>query len=264
MPSSSASSGSAIPAIATVVGGVSPAPPVFGPDMSLVWSAAVAQDPTPGLATFGKTATSGGRIALTFDDGPDPLVTPQVLDTLQEYDVKATFFVVGRYVEQHPEVLQRMVAEGHILGNHTYSHADMSTLGAPQLRRELQKTQRAVNRALGYKYPMSVMRPPYGHPYLDGASNLPVFQEVVRERGLFPVLWTPSPQDYLFEGRPEKIVRHVQRQRAPGHRYDGVLLLHDTKQQTADALPGVIEHYISEGLEFADVHELLADKYLDE
>ena len=241
------------------------APPgLAAPDMGRVWDAAVVREPSPSLAVFGKGMASEGKVALTFDDGPDPLATPQVLDVLQEYDITATFFVVGSYVEQHPEIVQRIVEEGHTLGNHSYSHTSMSILGEPQLRWELRKTQKVVDKALGYHYPMSTMRPPYGHPYQDGSANLPAFQEVVREKELFPVLWTPSPHDYLFDGQPEGIIQSISQLQADREEHDEVLLLHDNKQQTADALPVVIELYQSEGLEFTDVHELLADKYLDE
>lgn len=234
------------------------------PDMEQVWAAAVVQDPSPSLATFGETGTSGGKVALTFDDGPDPRVTPVILDTLREHDVRATFFVVGRYVRQYPEIVRRIVAEGHTLGNHTHSHASMSNLSAAGMQKELRKTQKAVNKALGYHHPMFVMRPPYGHPYQDGSGNLPLFQEVVWEQELFPVLWTPSPHDYLFDGRPGRIIRDIKRGRPAEQQHDEVLLLHDTKQQTADALPGVIEIYTSEDLEFTSVQQLLADKYLHE
>ncbi len=258
----SSSPATSLPAVAPPEIGAAPEPPGAGADMSVVWSAAVASDPSPGLAISGQTTTQKGRIALTFDDGPDPVVTPQVLDTLLAYDVEATFFVVGRYVAQHPEIVQRIVAEGHTLGNHTYTHPDMSFMNAAQMNRELRRTQRAVDRALGYEHQMFVMRPPFGHPYYGGADNLPVFERVMRRQQLFPVLWTPSPHDYLYDGQPGRIIQDVKRERAPGRDYDGVLLLHDTKQQSADALPGIIEHYLSEGLEFTGVHELLADKYL--
>lgn len=246
-----------------------PAPPFSAtldpasPDMDRVWAAAILQEPSPSLATPGETMPSEGKISLTFDDGPNPDVTPQILDTLKAYDVRATFFVVGRYVEQHPEIVRLVVEEGHNLGNHGYSHTSMSDLGAAQINRELQRTQEAVDKALGYHYPMFVMRPPYGHPYQDGSGNLPLFQEVVKEQELFPVMWTPSPHDYLLDGQPERIIQDIARYRS-AEEHDEVLLLHDTKQQTADALPGVIEFYMAEDLEFTSVQEFLADKYLDE
>jgi len=233
------------------------------PDMERVWAAAVAQDPSPGLATHGRTGTSGGRIALTFDDGPDRRNTPRVLDSLREHDLKATFFVIGRQVKKNPGLLRRIVEEGHTIGNHTYDHADMSALSKEQMRRELRSTQEAVDDALGYHYPMALMRPPYGGPYFGGSHALPEFQGVVREQKLFPVMWTIDPSDYLFGGRPEGVVRGVVRTDKAGRKgkRDHVLLLHDTHRQTAEALPKIIDYYERSGRRFTGVDELLADKY---
>lgn len=238
-------------------------------DMDELWVAAKAQDFSPNLAASGNTVTSGRRVALTFDDGPDPHTTPLVLDTLQEHNIKATFFVVGRYVRENPDLLRRVVEEGHTLGNHTYNHANLSTLRPKQMRQELQRTQQAVDEVLGYHYPMTLMRPPYGNPYYDGSAMLKTFQRVIRKQELFTVLWTPSPHDYLFSGQPERIVEDVvlayEKSQVEGREdSDRVLLLHDTHQQTADALPWVIEFYKSLGLQFTDVNELLAHKYFGE
>ncbi len=233
------------------------------PDLELVRDAAIAQDSSPGLATHGRTGTSGGRIALTFDDGPEPRTTPRILDSLREHDLKATFFVLGRQVKERPGLLRRIVDEGHTIGNHTYDHADMSGLSQEQMRLELRRTQEAVDDALGYHYPMVLMRPPYGSPYFGGSDALPVFRKVVREQGLVPVLWTVDPRDYLLGGRPEGVVRGVVRADEKGRKRerDQVLLLHDTHRQTADALPEIIDHYKRSGRQFAGVDELLTDKY---
>ena len=242
-----------------------PAPPDPPPPaMEQLWAAAIAQGSSPTLATNGKTGTSGGKIALTFDDGPDLHTTPLILDTLREHNIKATFFVVGRQVAENPDLLRRIVEEGHSLGNHTYNHANMSDLSPQQMRQELQSTQNAVDDALGYHYPMTLMRPPYGNPYFDNLGMLPVFRKVVREQGLFVVMWTVDSDDYLFEGLPQKVVRRVVRADRTSKRKEGsdeVLLLHDTHQQTADALPRIIDYYEASGLEFADVPVLLASKY---
>lgn len=244
----------------------SPDPP--SPNMGRVWAAAATEDPWPDLAIGGKTGTSGGKISLTFDDGPDPRTTPRILDTLQKHDLKATFFVLGYQVEDHPELLRRIVEEGHTLGNHTYDHADMSGLSANQMRSELRSTQKAVDDALGYHYPMVLMRPPYGNPYLEGAAALPVFRRIVREQRLFPVMWTIDPSDYRSGGNPRSITRGVvradkaEREEKQGEG-DEVLLLHDTRRQTVRALPEIIGYYERSGRPFADVDELLADKYLD-
>ena len=250
------------PALAIEAGSLpaAPQPPSLG--MGRVWTAATARDPWPSLVTDGKTGTAGGKVSLTFDDGPDPVITPLVLDTLREQDLKATFFVLGRQVAKHPDLLRRIVREGHVLGNHTYNHADMADLTPAQMRWELQSTQRAVDDALGYHYEMSMMRPPYGSPYFDDPAALPVFREVVREQGLFGVTWTVDPRDYLFDGQPESVLRRVARaDRLKKREGDEVILLHDTKPQTAEVLPEIIAHYRSSGLKFVGVDELLADKY---
>jgi len=233
------------------------------PDMERVWDDAIAQDPAPALAARSKVGTSGGRIALTFDDGPDRQTTPPILDELRKHDIKATFFVLGRQVKKNPDLLRRIVAEGHTIGNHTYDHADLSSLNSGQMRRELRSTQSAVDDALGYHYPLAVMRPPYGDPYFGGSKALPVLQKVVRQERLFPVLWTQDPSDYLYDGYPQGVVKSVVRADAKGKKraQDQVLLLHDTHRQTMEALPRIISHYERTGRQLAGVNELLADKY---
>src|SRR5215212_8463118 len=232
------------------------------PDMGRVWDAAIAQDSWPDLATHGKTGTLGRRIALTFDDGPDPRTTPRILDSLREHDLKATFFVLGRRVKERPGLLRRIVKEGHTIGNHTYNHTDMSDLSQKRMRLELRRTQEAVDDALGYHYPMVLMRSPYGNPYIDGSDALPLFRKAVRAQGLFPMLWTVDPRDYTLGGRPEDVLRGIVCADETGRKgkRDQVLLLHDTHRQTANALPQIIDHYERSGRQFADVGELLADK----
>ena len=234
------------------------------PDMRRVWDAAIARDPSPELAIRGKTGTSGGRIVLTFDDGPDRQTTPLILDSLRKHNLKATFFVVGRQVKKTPGLLRSIVEEGHTIGNHTYDHADLSDLSPKRMRRELQSTQKAVDDALGYHYPMALMRPPYGNPYIGGSDALPAFRRVVRGQKLFPIMWTLDPSDYLFGGHPEGVVRSVVSADKTGRKAerDQVLLLHDTHRQTAQALPRIIHHYERSGRRFADVGELLAHKYI--
>ncbi len=237
-------------------------PPLLPTDE--LWAAAIAKDPWPNLATHGRTRTLGGEVALTFDDGPNPHTTPQVLDTLYRYNIKATFFVVGSSVRENPELVRRIVAEGHTLGNHTYTHTNMSELSPQQMRQELQRTKEAVDEALGYHYPMDLMRPPYGDPYFDRSSMLPAFKGVVREERLFVILWTLDTQDYLADGSPAMVVRNViSADRRVRPRADRVVLLHDNHRQTARALPEIIDYYQASSLRFTGVHELLADKYAD-
>jgi peptidoglycan-N-acetylglucosamine deacetylase len=247
-------------------GGTLPEPPdLRQSDLAQVWDAAIDQDSWPDLATHGKTGTSGRRIALTFDDGPDQRTTPRILDSLRQHDLKATFFVLGRHVKERPGLLRRIVKEGHTIGNHTYTHSDMSDLSQKRMRLELRRTQAAVDDALGYHHPMVLMRPPNGNPYLEGSDALPVFRKVVRDQGLFPILWTVDPRDYMLGGRPEDVLRGIVRADETGRKgeRDQVLLLHDTHRQTANALPQIIDHYERSGRQFATVGELLADKYAE-
>jgi peptidoglycan-N-acetylglucosamine deacetylase len=245
---------------------VRPMPEPPGPSaqgMNDVWDAAVDDDSSPDLATNGKTGTSGDGVALTFDDGPNPRTTPRILDTLREHDARATFFVVGSQVEKHPDLLRRIVEDGHAIGNHTYGHANLSRLSTTQMRDELQRTQEAVDKALGYHYEMKMMRPPYGEPYFEGSDALPAFRKVVRQEQLFPVIWTIDTQDYLMADNPRGIVKTVASQEKAGRgaERDQVVLMHDVHPQDVRALPGVIDHLERSGRQFVGVDELLRDKY---
>jgi len=241
-----ASSSGHVRPVLPVESGALPLPPEPPPpDMRRVWAAALARDPSPDLATGGGVGTSGNRVALTFDDGPDPRTTPLILDTLRERGVEATFFVVGDQVAKSPGLLRRIVAEGHTVGNHTYDHADMSDLSAAQMREELRSTQEAVDDVLG-------------------SDALPAFRRVAWEQKLFPVMWTVDPADYLLDGKPEGVVRGVAEADEAGRKGEGdeVVLLHDNQRQTAEALPAIIDRYERSGRRVAGVDELLADEYL--
>jgi len=228
-------------------------------EMQNVWDAAVEEDSSPDLATNGKTGTSGDGVALTFDDGPNPRTTPRILDILREHDTRATFFVVGSQVEEHPDLLRQIVEDGNAIGNHTYDHANLSKLSTTQMRNELGRTQKAVDKALGYHYEMKMMRPPYGEPYGNGSDALPAFRKVVRQEQLFPVIWTIDTQDYLMADNPRGIVKNVASLDKKGR--DQVILMHDIHPQDVRALPGVIDHLERSGRQFVGVDELLRDKY---
>lgn len=198
------------------------------------------------------------RIALTFDDGPDPATTPAILDVLRDYDLKATFFVIGARAEQHPELIRRIVSEGHTLGNHTYYHRDMTRLAPDLMLGELQDTQAAVDQALGSHSRLTLFRPPCGAPYNTETENLPMFQRFMREQRMYPVMWNIDPQDWSFADRPDLVVSSaVQSTPESG----GVVLLHDTQPQTAEALPGILAYYASANFEYTGVRDLLAEKY---
>jgi peptidoglycan/xylan/chitin deacetylase (PgdA/CDA1 family) len=239
-----------------------PEPPMAPePDRGVdeAWTTAVAQDASPTLATPGETMAFDHRIALTFDDGPDPVTTPAILDVLRDYHIKATFFVIGARAEQHPDLIERMVSEGHALGNHTYYHRDLTKMAPESMQRELQETQAAIDRALGRHYRITLFRPPCGAPYNTEIEKLPAFQEAMREQQMYPVMWTIDPRDWALGEQPESIIANLS-QGTP--EAGGVVLLHDTQPQTAEALPKILDHYAAAGFEFTGVRDLLAGKYL--
>ena len=200
----------------------------------------------------------GHRIALTFDDGPDPTTTPAILDILRDHNLKATFFVIGARAEQHPELIQRIVSEGHTLGNHTYYHRDMTKLAPEQMLNELQDTQAIIDRALGGHSQVTLFRPPCGAPYNTETDTLPNFQGFMQEQKMYPVMWSVDSRDWALRDQPDLIVNNVV-QSTPED--GGVILLHDTQPQTADALPGIIDRYTAANFEFTGVRDLLAGKY---
>ncbi len=222
------------------------------------WDVAIAKDPSPSLATPGESIGFGRRIALTFDDGPDPVTTPAILDVLRAYQLKATFFVYGARAERHPELIDRIVSEGHTLGNHTYYHRDMTRLTPDLMLSELRDTQRAIDQALGSHSPITLFRPPCGTPYNGETDKLPLFQRIMGEQKMYPVMWNIDSRDWALTGQPDSIVDNVA-QSTPGD--GGVLLLHDTQPQTVDALPGILDYYKAANFEFTDVRSLLAEKY---
>ena len=226
--------------------------------MDEAWTIATAQDASPSLATPGETIGFGRRIALTFDDGPDPSTTPAILDILRGYNLKATFFVIGARAEQHPELIQRMVSEGHTLGNHTYYHRDMTRLTPDLMLKELQDTQAAVDQALGSHSRITLFRPPCGAPYNTETDQLLPFQRIVREQQMYPVMWNIDLLDWALKDQPDRIVGNVA-QNTPED--GGVVLLHDTQPQTVDALPEILNYYTAANFKFAGVRDLLAEKY---
>jgi peptidoglycan-N-acetylglucosamine deacetylase len=161
-----------------------------------------------------------GTFALTFDDGPDERFTPQVLDLLAERGALATFFVVGRSAEAHPELVRRIVAEGHGLGSHTWSHPELLGLPFARLLRECRRGRRAVEQAAGR--PVSSYRPPKGHWDARGAA-------VATALRLRPWVWTQDPRDWEAGKSAEEIVAGLGSLRS-----GDVVLLHDGIQSPPD------------------------------
>lgn len=188
-------------------------------------------------------------VALTFDDGPNPVYTPQVLDLLREYHAKATFFLIGKRMEAYPDLVQREVREGHELGNHTFSHVTLSGKPRSIFSNEVYKTQTLINR---YQKPprIKLLRPPGGRVNPDTVD--------FSEKSHFEVIlwsWQQDPKDWSNPGVAH-IVRHVLKNIKTGH----IILLHDSggnRKQTIAALKIIIPALEKQGYRFETLYDLL-------
>jgi peptidoglycan/xylan/chitin deacetylase (PgdA/CDA1 family) len=192
-------------------------------------------------------------VALTFDDGPGE-ATPHVLDLLQQAGVPATFFVVGRHASTNPEMLRRIIAEGHALGNHSWSHdVPKAAVGwnRRKLTREIERTRRAIIDATGFQ--PCLFRPPGG--IVKGAES------VVQKAGLSMILWSVDTRDWTGSSKDEGKLASVIRKRAVlGFTEDHpVILLHDgggNRAATVAALPKIINDYRAQGYRFVTLDQL--------
>ena len=187
----------------------------------------------------------GPQLALTFDDGPHAENTLKLLEVLAEYGVKATFFVVGEAAAAHPEILREVAAAGHEIGNHSWSHPNLTKLSRKEVRTEIERTQRVVRDATGQT--PKVMRPPYG--------AFTEFQRrwAFKEFGLNLIFWSVDPLDWQQPSAPV-IAQRILRDAGEGK----IILSHDTQIQTVEAMPEVIKTLQNKGFEFVTVSELLA------
>lgn len=183
---------------------------------------------------------NGPVIALTFDDGPYPKVTGHILDVLEKNGVCATFFVLGSRIEGHEDMLTRMDELGCEIGNHSFSHADLTRLSKADCQRELSDTDAEIRRVTGHE--ASVVRPPYGY------YNKTVMSAVGRPL----ILWTVDTNDWRGKA-PGEIADYVIQQAKEG----SVILMHDQQTQTADAMEMIIPTLIEEGFRFVTVSELI-------
>lgn len=191
--------------------------------------------PDPGRTT-GALGGMPGHVALTFDDGPDPAWTPQVLDVLDRYGVKGTFFVTGVQVQRHPDLARAIVARGHSIANHTWSHPDLTRLSNSAVADQLVATSNIIRSTTGYV--VSCARPPYAE------VNSRVDQ-LIADHGMRPAMWSVDTEDWRRRGTGSIIGR------AGAAGPDAVVLMHDgggDRSQTIAALPRVIESLQSRGL----------------
>ncbi len=205
-------------------------------------------------AVFHEGAGDPRLVTLTFDDGPDPEWTPKILDILKAYNVKAAFFIVGKQAEDNPEIIKRIVAEGHELGNHTYTHANLGEITPNQITIELNATQRLLESITGRS--TTLFRPPYNADSRPtNVKELTPLKWVQDELGYLIVLENIDPEDWSRPGADEILLR-IKDQRTEGN----IVLLHDAggdRRQTVAALPKIIEYLRERGDEIVTLSELL-------
>ncbi len=194
---------------------------------------------------YSSVKVDGPYIAMTFDDGPNPKNTPKLLDLLAEKHIKATFFIVGENAARMPEIMKRIVAEGHEIGSHTWTHLNCSKSSDEKIRAELKRTDDEVLAETGIR--PKLLRPPYG------AMNLRQRHWIHEEFGYDIILWDVDPLDWKEPG--VSVVAHrIITATHPG----SIILSHDIHAPTITAMPEVFDTLLAKGYKFVTVSELIA------
>lgn len=183
-------------------------------------------------------------VALTFDDGPHGDRTLELLALLRRLSVPATFFVVGMEAQQQPQIIERMVLEGHELGNHTYHHYRLPKIPLADVAPELNSTRDILRSIVGQR--TRLVRPP-------GGEYNAAIQRVIEQNGYANILWSDDPADYAQGRTANQIEAFIMRDITPG----GIILLHDGVIATLAALPRFVQRIRAKGLQFVTVSELI-------
>ena len=183
-------------------------------------------------------------LAMTFDDGPHPSLTPKLLDILKERNIKCTFFVIGKNAKMYPKIIQRMIAEGHEVANHTWTHCSLTSRSDAQIRSELQQSEDALVAAANYR--PHLIRPPYG------AINTRIKQFMFSEFGYSTIMWSVDPQDWRRPG-----VSVVTSRLVNGARPGSIMLAHDIHPPTIQAMPSMFDQLLAKGYQFVTVSQLM-------
>ena len=219
---------------------------------------------SPQSRLFGPTirhTPSPKQLALTFDDGPNPAITPQLLDLLDRHGARATFFLIGRFVRACPDIVREIAARGHTIGNHTETHPNLFWLSADRQHDELRRCQEAI--ASVVTTPPVLMRPPFGlrNPFLDRVAREVGLHRVVMWT-LLPGDWREKPADWLIQ-RMTPIAERAECVKRGGTQSSGgdVLCLHDgshlglngDRRRTLTALEHWLPRWLDLGLEFVTI-----------
>lgn len=200
--------------------------------------------PAGAKVSYSQVSITQPVVAMTFDDGPHPVLTPRLLDILKERNIKCTFFVIGRSAKAHPQIIRRMIAEGHEVANHTWTHASLTSRSDDQIRQELRQSEDALVAAANYR--PQLIRPPYG------AVNARIKQLMFAEFGYSTIMWSVDPQDWRRPG-----VGVVTSRLVNGAHPGAIMLAHDIHPPTIQAMPAMFDQLLAKGYQFVTVSQLL-------
>ena len=204
-------------------------------------------------SSYSSIRVDGPYIALTFDDGPHPTLTPKLLDILKERHIHVTFFVLGQMVKDHPEILVREAAEGHEIGNHTWDHLALTKVVSREggLTHEIADTSELIKETIG-KAP-TILRPPYG------ATNPRLSRAIEKEYGMKVILWSVDPDDWKDPGAEVVEQRIIAGWKGSGGTKPGAIILaHDIHKGTVQAMPALLDALLAKGYKFVTLSELMA------
>ncbi len=199
-------------------------------------------DQNYGEMAFRASADTAPQVALTFDDGPDPVWTPQLLDGLKERGVHATFFLIGKKVEGQEKLVERIYREGHLIGNHTYNHVDLSKLAKRDAKEEIEKTSNEIYKITG-EYPC-YLRPPFGRWR----------EELEFQVEMLPVLWNVDPDDWQRTD-VDGIVRDVESKVSDG----SIILLHDCYETSVESALRIVDDLKKQGYQFVTADQMILE-----
>lgn len=208
----------------------------------LIWGSSTIQSGFFIKSIFKGPQTSN-QIAITFDDGPNPMTMP-VLDLLEKHEVKATFFCIGKQIEKHPDILNKIIEKGHTIGNHSYSHSNnFGFFSSNKVINELEQTDALIKKYSGKK--PAFFRPPFG------VTNLHI-KKALNKTKHYTIGWNIRSFDTAIESE-DKIINRIKSRLKPG----GIILLHDTSQKTVNVLEQLLIHLDRENFQPVTVDQLI-------